>query len=421
MKKLILKMAVLTALTASIGAQAYTISESVADDRDMFDFGAGTINEEFTMDGGKFYRVTHDGNDGREVSGSISAIEKNGTTRVNVFSSERNFGTSISSHKGNIIRKDDELITIFNTKAVDAAGNPTVTVYSIDESSITPGDGIRAADIADADSAVAYDSDTGNVYFTGRGNVDGNIYKFDTNTQQTTLFSEYREVEPETNGREVSIFAEDMEWVDGALWILQGADSDLHKIAADGTYLGRDKVTGQSDNSSDFRLEGLGFDETTGEFWATSHLQPVGGEKGDYYVSLTNIGLDTPPAEPSEPTTTCTLDTDGNASVDALTDGLLFIRHMFGSRGDSLIDSAVGAGCTRCTATEIETYMDQCAASDTSDIDGNGEVDALTDGLLDIRYLFGSRGEALITDAVGDGCTRCTAAEVEGYLQGLIP
>ncbi|MEE9425873.1 MAG: PQQ-dependent sugar dehydrogenase [Methylococcales bacterium] len=117
----------------------------------------------------------------------------------------------------------------------------------------------------------------------------------------------------------------------------------------------------------------------------------------------------------------CTLDTDGNASVDALTDGLLFIRHMFGSRGDSLIDSAMGVGCTRCTAAEIETYMDQCAASGTSDIDGNGEIDALTDGLLDIRYLFGSRGEALITDAVGAGCTRCTAVEVEGYLQGLSP
>jgi hypothetical protein len=309
---------------------------------------------------------------------------------------------------------------IFDTKAADAAGNPTVTVYSIDASSITPGDDIRAVDIAEADSAVAYDSDTGNVYFTGPGNVDGNIYKFDTNTQQTTLFSEYREVGG--NGQERTIIAKDMEWVDGALWILQGADNDLHKVAADGTYLGKDAVNGQPDSSSAFRLEGLGFDETTGEFWATSHLTPVGGEEGDYYVSLANIGLDIPgPSGPPVDTTACTLDTDGNGNVDALTDGLLFIRHMFGSQGEGLIDGAMGAGCTRCTAAEIESYMDQCAASDTSDIDGNGEVDALTDGLLEIRYLFGSRGEPLINNAVGDGCTRCTAVEVEGYLQGLIP
>jgi len=117
----------------------------------------------------------------------------------------------------------------------------------------------------------------------------------------------------------------------------------------------------------------------------------------------------------------CTLDTDGNGSVDALTDGLLAIRHMFGSTGDSLIDSAMGVGCTRCTAAEIDTYMDQCAALGASDIDGNGEIDALTDGLLDIRYLFELRGEPLINGAVGDGCTRCTAVEIESYLQGLNP
>jgi|GEM_PF-6678178 len=90
-----------------------------------------------------------------------------------------------------------------------------------------------------------------------------------------------------------------MEWVDRALWVLQGKDNDLHKIAADGTYIGRDKVTGQPDNTSQFRLEGLGFDETTGEFWATAHLTPDGKEKGDYYVSLADIALDTPAVTPA--------------------------------------------------------------------------------------------------------------------------
>lgn len=296
MKKLILKTAVIAALSVSTGVQAYSISQSVVDDRDILDLDAGVLNGPFTMDGGKFYRLTHDGNGGRETHGTISAFDRNGITRVDGFSSQKNLGSTVGSHKGFIIKKDDEIISIYDTNV--AAGQPvTVTSFAIDASSIAPGDGITASAIAKADDAVALDSDTGTVYFTGPGNVDGNIYKYDISTKQTSLFSEYREVEPETNGREVSIFAKDMEFVDGALWVLQGKDNDLHKISADGTYLGRDKTIGQPDNTSQFRLEGLGFDETTGEFWATAYFTPNdGGDEGYYYVSLTDIGLDTPSA-----------------------------------------------------------------------------------------------------------------------------
>jgi peptidyl-Lys metalloendopeptidase len=118
---------------------------------------------------------------------------------------------------------------------------------------------------------------------------------------------------------------------------------------------------------------------------------------------------------------TCTLNADGNADVDALTDGLLFIRHMFGSRGTSLIVDAVGSGCTRCTAPEIEAFLDQCTTSGVSDFDGNGEIDALTDGLLSIRYIFGIRGASLIDNSIGDGCTRCSADEIETNLQEHMP
>lgn len=54
------------------------------------------------------------------------------------------------------------------------------------------------------------------------------------------------------------------------------------------------------------------------------------------------------------------------------------------------------------------------------DIDGNGEVNALTDGLLIIRYLFGIRGDALIEGSVANDCSRCTVLEIETFLQGLI-
>ncbi len=53
------------------------------------------------------------------------------------------------------------------------------------------------------------------------------------------------------------------------------------------------------------------------------------------------------------------------------------------------------------------------------DVDGNGSNDALTDGLLVIRYLFGLRGEALIASAIGADATRTTAADIESFLKNL--
>jgi len=43
------------------------------------------------------------------------------------------------------------------------------------------------------------------------------------------------------------------------------------------------------------------------------------------------------------------------------------------------------------------------------DIDGDGQSDALTDGLLLIRYLFGLRGASRVAGAVGANATRSTA------------
>jgi hypothetical protein len=54
------------------------------------------------------------------------------------------------------------------------------------------------------------------------------------------------------------------------------------------------------------------------------------------------------------------------------------------------------------------------------DIDGNGAAQALTDGLLVMRYGFGFRGATLITNAVGSGCTRCDAPSIEAYLAAHI-
>ncbi|MEO8135101.1 MAG: hypothetical protein ABI831_14100 [Betaproteobacteria bacterium] len=116
---------------------------------------------------------------------------------------------------------------------------------------------------------------------------------------------------------------------------------------------------------------------------------------------------------------TPTLDIDGTATNDALTDGLLVIRYLFGLSGSALINGAVGAGAARTSPVEIGDYLGNIRP--TLDIDGDGRADALTDGLLIIRYLFGLRGAALIAGAVGPGAIRGTAAALEAQILGLFP
>jgi len=113
------------------------------------------------------------------------------------------------------------------------------------------------------------------------------------------------------------------------------------------------------------------------------------------------------------------LDIDDNGSYDALTDGLMLIRYLFGLRGASLVNNAIGAGANRNTAAAVETYI--AAVLQGFDIDGNGQADALTDGLIAIRYLFGLRGASLIAGAVGAGGTRTTATAIEQYLVSITP
>ena len=113
------------------------------------------------------------------------------------------------------------------------------------------------------------------------------------------------------------------------------------------------------------------------------------------------------------------LDIDGNEKYDALTDGLLLLRGMFGLDGSALITGTVASDASYTEPVDIESRI--ATLGDLADIDGNGEIDALTDGLLTLRYLFGLQGDTLINGVVAGDATRKTAEEIEAHLETLMP
>jgi len=113
------------------------------------------------------------------------------------------------------------------------------------------------------------------------------------------------------------------------------------------------------------------------------------------------------------------LDVDGNGQYDALTDGLLLLRGMFGLDGSALVTGTIASDAAYTESVDIEARI--ATLGDLADIDGNGQIDALTDGLLTLRYLFGLEGDTLIAGVVAADATRTIAVDIEAHLKTLMP
>lgn len=108
------------------------------------------------------------------------------------------------------------------------------------------------------------------------------------------------------------------------------------------------------------------------------------------------------------------LDVDGNGVVNTLTDGLLIMRYLSGFGGDSLTNGAVAFEAPRSSSGAVLQYL--ASIESTLDADGDGAGNALTDGVLILRYMFGMTGALLTEGAIGAGATRSTADAVIAYL-----
>jgi hypothetical protein len=102
--------------------------------------------------------------------------------------------------------------------------------------------------------------------------------------------------------------------------------------------------------------------------------------------------------------------------------GVMLMRYLLGGSvfsGDALINGAISATATR-NVTQIRSYLEQGVLQKDLDIDGNGSVTALSDGLIAQRYLFGATfsGNALIAGAIAPDATRDLAG-IQSYMAGL--
>jgi len=120
---------------------------------------------------------------------------------------------------------------------------------------------------------------------------------------------------------------------------------------------------------------------------------------------------------PSPSASAFDIDVDGNGERDALTDGLLALRYLFGFTGTTLVEGAVGNNAARATAVQIEAYLQTNLAQ--LDIDDDDNTDALTDGLLVLRYLFGFKGDSLLQGAISSRASRAGTTDIEAYIESL--
>ena len=108
------------------------------------------------------------------------------------------------------------------------------------------------------------------------------------------------------------------------------------------------------------------------------------------------------------------LDFNSDNAQDASKDGVLVLRYLFGLTDESLVED-LSQSVTDSTLISVTIN----ALDNKLDIDGNGAVDALTDGLLLYRYLDGHRGQSLVSGVIAPNAKRFSADHIEVYLESL--
>ncbi|MDJ0531928.1 MAG: S8 family serine peptidase [Xenococcaceae cyanobacterium MO_207.B15] len=115
------------------------------------------------------------------------------------------------------------------------------------------------------------------------------------------------------------------------------------------------------------------------------------------------------------------LDIDGDGQIGALSDGIMVVRYMFGDAfsGDALTEGAISPNATR-TTDEIRDYLQEATDELALDIDGDIQIGALSDGIMVVRHMFGDafNGDALIEGAISPDAIY-NLDQIQSYLSDL--
>lgn len=126
------------------------------------------------------------------------------------------------------------------------------------------------------------------------------------------------------------------------------------------------------------------------------------------------------PKQVSAQTVIPSLDVDGNGKADAFTDGMLIARFLMGFTGENLTRGVVDPNGERSTPESITTFLESLKEP-LMDVDCNGQQDALTDGMMILRFLFGFKGPALIDGLVDPKGCRNTPETILPFLTNFLP
>ncbi|MBK7472249.1 MAG: hypothetical protein IPI73_18190 [Betaproteobacteria bacterium] len=121
----------------------------------------------------------------------------------------------------------------------------------------------------------------------------------------------------------------------------------------------------------------------------------------------------------SAPAATGTLDADGNGRHEALADGLIVLRLLFGLSRQALVIGAIGMGAQH-TFYGRHHRMARGPARAAVDVNANNATGPLTDGLMTLRYRFGFQPAGLTSGAIGAGPIVGTAPLIGSYISTLM-
>ena len=108
---------------------------------------------------------------------------------------------------------------------------------------------------------------------------------------------------------------------------------------------------------------------------------------------------------------------DEDNVASALSDGIMLIRTLAGFSGSAIVDSAFQTSPQRPVTEQDGVAVQEWIAQQNYDLDGDGNTNALTDGILFLRYLANFSGESLTAGALGRSATRTSATQIIEWIE----